>query len=674
MSDGANFTLCDCNGSNQTHYYTVDETTGQYNFDGVTADTPDAQPVVGGVITGGSSNYEGGGVYVSSGGTFTMQGGTIGGSEEGAGNSAISGGGVYFSGIKFTMSGGTISGNSAISYGGGVYFSGTEFTMQGGTISGNSATTNGGGVYVNGGEVTISGGYLGGTIAKNMGSISIEGGYFSAKFHDSYLADGCTFVEITEDFGDANYDADFPHAVYKSGDEAVGGYALSVKGSLVYDEEALTADDFAVTVPEGYTGTPSWQYKEQGGSDWADGFPADAGKYTVKATFPADADHAGAVVEVSFTVAPLPIEVTWMLMDQGDLHLDLEPETEGTYSVPYSAKGYSVQADYLGMESEAWLMIYVSVDGGEAVITDTTSLQEPGNYSVTASVVGSYSEDNDVDPDNYTITNDTISVTIAERRTLTADDFVISSKEVTYNGEEQQVEIVPKEGIRCGKITVTYYDGNGEKLNSAPADAGGYTFTIDVAAGGNFDGAEDLSGAGWTFTIKTKTITLAMISGVADSYEYTGSQIQPEVTVKDGDILLQEGIDYIVSYSGGEGVGTLSGNVIVAGRGNYAGSVGNAFAVTAKVISSAVWTVNGVAVSGSSYTAAYTGSDWTIAATAEGVIVNGVAEQGEIGFSLLRTKPSAGFVGSVCDPGTYSTYSLKVNSVNGDSGKKITTN
>lgn len=260
-------------------------------------------------------------------------------------------------------------------------------------------------------------------------------------------------------------------------------------------------------------------------------------------------------------------------------------------------------------------------------------------------------------------------MTIAERRTLTADDFVISSKEVTYNGEEQQVEIVPKEGIRCGKITVTYYDGNGEKLNSAPADAGGYTFTIDVAAGGNFDGAEDLSGAGWTFTIKTKTITLAMISGVADSYEYTGSQIQPEVTVKDGDILLQEGIDHIVSYSGGEGVGTLSGNVIVAGRGNYAGSVGNAFAVTAKVISSAVWTVNGVAVSGSSYTAAYTGSDWTIAATAEGVIVNGVAEQVEIGFSLLRTKPSAGFVGSVRDPGTYSTYNVKVNSVNGDSGK-----
>ena len=384
VSDGANFTLCDCNGSNQTHYYTVDETTGQYNFDGVTADTPDAQPVVGGVITGGSSNYEGGGVYVISGtfemsgtaaisgnrafrgggvrvsgdGTFTMSGGTIAGNSATVGggvyvegnstftmsDSTISdnkatGSGVYFSGGTFTMQGGTISGNSAISYGGGVYFSGTEFTMQGGTIRGNTATSSGGGVYVNGGEVTISGGYLGGTIAKNKGSISIEGGYFE-KDPQAYLAGGYTVVMLTEDSGDENYKEGFPYAVYKSGDEAAGGYALSVKGSLVYDEEALTAEDFAVTVPEGYTGTPSWQYKEQGGSDWADGFPTDAGEYTVKAIFPADADHAGAVVEVSFTVAPLSIDVIWELMDQDSYELQTPEGNE--YNVPYCVDGYSV--------------------------------------------------------------------------------------------------------------------------------------------------------------------------------------------------------------------------------------------------------------------------------------------------------------------------------------------
>ena len=50
VQDGADFTLCDCNGSQSTHYYTVDED-GLYIFDGVTADTPEAQPLEGDRVT-----------------------------------------------------------------------------------------------------------------------------------------------------------------------------------------------------------------------------------------------------------------------------------------------------------------------------------------------------------------------------------------------------------------------------------------------------------------------------------------------------------------------------------------------------------------------------------------------------------------------------------------------
>lgn len=71
VQDGADFTLCDCNGSQSTHYYTVDED-GLYIFDGVTADTPEAQPLEGGVVTGGYGG-SGGGIYVY-GSTFTMEG------------------------------------------------------------------------------------------------------------------------------------------------------------------------------------------------------------------------------------------------------------------------------------------------------------------------------------------------------------------------------------------------------------------------------------------------------------------------------------------------------------------------------------------------------------------------------------------------------------------------
>ena len=59
-----------------------------------------------GTITGGNNISDGGGVYVATGGTFTMTGGTI------SGNSAQYGGGVYVTGTgaTFTMSGGTIGG------------------------------------------------------------------------------------------------------------------------------------------------------------------------------------------------------------------------------------------------------------------------------------------------------------------------------------------------------------------------------------------------------------------------------------------------------------------------------------------------------------------------------------------------------------------------------------
>jgi hypothetical protein len=99
----------------------------------------------GGEISGNtaSSSYGGGGVYVDSSGTFTMQGGEI------SGNTASSGGGVYvYSSGTFTMSGGEISGNTASSsYGGGggvcVYSSGSFTKQSGGVIYGSNETGTG---------------------------------------------------------------------------------------------------------------------------------------------------------------------------------------------------------------------------------------------------------------------------------------------------------------------------------------------------------------------------------------------------------------------------------------------------------------------------------------------------------------------------------------------------
>ena len=251
VQDGADFTLCDCNGSQSTHYYTVDED-GLYIFDGVTADTPEAQPLEGGVVTGGYGG-SGGGIYVY-GSTFTMEGGTIAGnsstsfgggvyaqsttatikgdasiagnlSQYGGGiyiyyestltigeNAAISGnvsegygGGIFANTTGITMTGGTIAENECTKYsGGGLYIDDSTITMSGGTVKGNTAEGDGGGIYgYNSVRLTLSGEALisenstednGGGIALEMNSsVTLEGGKVSDNF--AYLHGGGIYVK-----------------------------------------------------------------------------------------------------------------------------------------------------------------------------------------------------------------------------------------------------------------------------------------------------------------------------------------------------------------------------------------------------------------------------------------------------------------------------------------------
>ncbi|UTC43536.1 right-handed parallel beta-helix repeat-containing protein [Treponema sp. OMZ 857] len=124
--------------------------------------------ITGCTLTGNSAT-DGGAVYVTSSGVFTMHSGTISGNTVQSALTKTSGGGVYVAyGAMFTMKGGTISGNTATTQGstgtkargGGVCVSGdgrpTQFIMEGDSskIIGNKVKTAGGGSYLS----TIGGG------------------------------------------------------------------------------------------------------------------------------------------------------------------------------------------------------------------------------------------------------------------------------------------------------------------------------------------------------------------------------------------------------------------------------------------------------------------------------------------------------------------------------------
>ena len=139
-----------------------------------TASHSDASLPAGGLITGGkgfkydngagqSYNYYGGGVYVETGASFVLAGGTIYACGVQSGANSAYGGGIYAEGGSVTMTGGAIR-NCAVSAdygasGGAIYAKAGSVTMSGGVISGCSAM-DGGGILTSGCTVQITGGRI----------------------------------------------------------------------------------------------------------------------------------------------------------------------------------------------------------------------------------------------------------------------------------------------------------------------------------------------------------------------------------------------------------------------------------------------------------------------------------------------------------------------------------
>ncbi|WP_440553143.1 InlB B-repeat-containing protein [Vescimonas sp.] len=138
------------------------------------AEHTDTTLPAGGLITGGkgfkydngagqSYTYYGGGVYVETGASFVLAGGTIYACGVQSGANSAYGGGIYAEGGSVTMSGGAIR-SCAVSAdygasGGAIYAKAGSVTMSGGVISGCSAK-DGGGILTSGCTVRITGGRI----------------------------------------------------------------------------------------------------------------------------------------------------------------------------------------------------------------------------------------------------------------------------------------------------------------------------------------------------------------------------------------------------------------------------------------------------------------------------------------------------------------------------------
>ena len=152
------------------------------------------------------------------------------------------------------------------------------------------------------------------------------------------------------------------------------------------------------------------------------------------------------------------------------------------------------------------------------------------------------------------------------------DGATAVAEDTEYTGDEvTPVVMVTSDGVvlSADDYTVSYEN------NIEVGTAG-----IKVTGKGNYTGI--ITGS---FEITARSIKNCSVVCSA-SAEYNGGQIVPIVTVKNGDRVLTEDVDYVLSYDMNTDA-TARAKVVVTGKGNYKDSVTRYFVITRKSIADA---------------------------------------------------------------------------------------
>ena len=171
-----------------------------------TATHSDASLPAGGLITGGKGfkydngagqfyNYYGGGVYVETGASFVLAGGTIYACGVQSGANQAFGGAIYAKAGSVTMSGGVISGCSAMS-GGGILTSRCTVQITGGRIENCKASGRGGGLYISdhADQISVLDAAISGCEAKRGGGLALTK-FAELELGENARITGCTATE-----------------------------------------------------------------------------------------------------------------------------------------------------------------------------------------------------------------------------------------------------------------------------------------------------------------------------------------------------------------------------------------------------------------------------------------------------------------------------------------------
>ena len=156
------------------------------------------------------------------------------------------------------------------------------------------------------------------------------------------------------------------------------------------------------------------------------------------------------------------------------------------------------------------------------------------------------------------------------------NESLVGASQVEISGEE----ITPYD---AEQLLEEWKDSEGEELTGAGENIKPNQAFIVKAFRSDGPAAKYAARYKMKFQKVGKSISSCSISGIKSSYYYSGKELRPVPTVKDGALTLKAGTDYTVSYSYNINIGTAT--VKVTGIGNYGNSKILTFTIAAYPIS-----------------------------------------------------------------------------------------
>jgi len=532
-------------------------------------------------VTSANTTSTSGTVYLANSGTATavrleITGGTVentDGKYKGIAVYNASTGGV-------TVSGGTVSATSGIA---AVYNASTGgITVSGGTVSATSGmaavhNASTGGITVSGGTVSVTNGYA--VENESTGTVTISGGTVSATTNVAVhnASTGKITVSETAKVTSTNTSSS-SGTIYLSNSGASTAVRLEITGGIVEN----TAGGTAVYNPSPGTVTIS------GGTVSATSgyavFNTSTGKVTVsgtaKITSANTSNDSGTVcLAYSGTATAVRLEITGGTIENtGNNGNAVFNGSTGGVTISGGTVTKSGTGGYAVFNTNANAMLTLSGNPGPTITgvirpsaagqLTTASGFTPGTKtyaleyaSYTAGNIAVVGGSNFLS--NFVLYNQTVGYLASS-----GNNLIIIANVFTIDAIPAQIytgnTITPTVTVKDGSTTLTL---NTHYTVSYSNNTNAGTATVTITGMGSYTGIKGNA----TFIINPKIISFTIDEIPAQTY--TGNEIMPTVTVKDGSTTLTLNTHYTVSYSNNTNAGTAT--VTITGTGNYMGSTGS---------------------------------------------------------------------------------------------------